>query len=315
MDFNDFSDRSDHVPGTNLHDVVICSYYDPMKTVTLTLLANNVVQRPGLLAEHGLAFWLECGGRRLLFDTGQGLVLRHNAAALGFRLGTVTDVVLSHGHYDHTGGLAPIADSAQTAPQLWLHPAATAARYSRHKDGSMHEIGMPAASRNGLGQFRRRDTSAGGGMVEIIPGIFATGPVRRRHAEEAVTGFFLDAEGRQADDIPDDQALWFDTDAGVVALLGCAHAGCINTLEQIQAQAGGRRPFAAIIGGTHLGNASGERLDWTVQALRRLAPKLLVPLHCTGDAIPRLKTEFPDACRLWGVGDSMTFEVKEGGKK
>ena len=178
----------------------------------------------------------------------------------------------------------------------------------------MHEIGMPAASRNGLGQFRRRDTSVGGGKVEIMPGIFATGPVRRHHAEEAVTGFFLDAEGRQPDDIPDDQALWFDTPAGVVALLGCAHAGCINTLEQIQQQSGGR-PLAAVIGGTHLGKTDSGRMDWTVSNLRQLAPKLLVPLHCTGDAVSRLKTEFPDACRLWGVGDSMTFELKEGGKK
>ena len=282
----------------------------PMQTIKLTLLANNVVQRPGLLAEHGLAFWLECGGRRLLFDTGQGLVLRHNAATLGLRLGTVTDVIFSHGHYDHTGGLSHVADSSQTGPRLWLHPATTAPRFSRHADGSMHEIGIPEASRNCLHQFQQRSTAvAGGKAVEIMQGIFATGPIERRHGEEKVIGFYQDAEGRQADDIPDDQALWFDTPTGVVALLGCAHAGCINTLEHIQRQSGGR-PLAAVIGGTHLGKTDSGRMDWTISNLRRLAPKLLVPLHCTGDAVSRLKTEFPDIFRFWGVGDGMTFEVK-----
>lgn len=280
-----------------------------MAPLKLILLSCNGTSRRGLIAEHGLAFWLEHGGRRLLFDTGQGLALRHNAAALGLRLGSVTDIVFSHGHYDHTGGLGDAAAPAQASPRLWMHPAATSARFSRHGDGSMHEIGMPETCRGLLSRFQVRDTSAAGGRpVEVMPGVFATGPVERRHGEEAVAGFYLDADGQRPDDIPDDQALWFDTPAGVVVLLGCAHAGCINTLEQVRRQSGGR-PLAAVIGGTHLGKAPARRLDWTVAALRSLAPSLIIPLHCTGDAQPRLMREFPDACRPWGAGDGMAFTL------
>lgn len=280
-----------------------------MNSLAIVLLSNNVVRRPGLLAEHGLAVGVACGARRLLFDTGQGLVLAHNAAALGFDLAAVTDVVLSHGHYDHTGGLAQVAKAAAAPPRLWMHPAAVRSRYSRRKDGSVHEIGMPADCRAAAAFLVRPAPSAREGRTELMPGVFATGPVPRIHAWEEIQGLFWDAAERIPDDFPDEQAVWFDTSDGVVALLGCAHAGCINTLECIHAQAGGR-PFSAIIGGTHLGDAGAPRLARTIEALRRFAPRLLVPLHCTGEAALRLKQEFPTTCHGGGVGDTMTFTLR-----
>jgi len=254
-----------------------------MKRLKLLLLANNLVCRPGLLAEHGLAFWLEDGERRVLFDTGQGLALCHNAAALGVDLGRVTDVVLSHGHYDHTGGLAQVAAAIRGgAPRLWMLPAATTApRFSRHQDGSMHDIGMPAPCRDALVRFASPTDRPAAGPNEIMPGIFTTGPIPREHAWETSADFFLDAAGHEVDEIPDDQAMWLDTAAGVVVLLGCAHAGCINTLELIRRQAGGRPS----------------------------APAMLVPLHCTGAAAGVLRHEFPATCRAWGVGDGTTFDM------
>jgi len=225
-----------------------------MKRLKLLLLANNLVCRPGLLAEHGLAFWLEDGER-------------------------------------------------------WMLPAATTApRFSRHQDGSMHDIGMPAPCRDALVRFASPTDRPAAGPNEIMPGIFTTGPIPREHAWETVAGFFLDAAGHEVDAIPDDQAMWLDTAAGVVVLLGCAHAGCINTLELIRRQAGGR-PFAAIVGGTHLGGADAVRVARTVAALRAFAPATLVPLHCTGAAAGFLRHEFPATCRAWGVGDGTTFDM------
>ena len=83
--------------------------------IRITVLVENCVRQRGLLAEHGLAFWIEAGGRQILFDTGQGMVLRHNARELGFDLSAADAVVLSHGHYDHTGGLQAELDSFRRA--------------------------------------------------------------------------------------------------------------------------------------------------------------------------------------------------------
>ncbi len=90
--------------------------------IALTLLSENTVRGAGLLGEHGLAYWLDTGTHRVLFDTGQGMALQPNAAKLGIDLGRADAIVLSHGHYDHVSGL-PMALQAAPAAELWFHPA------------------------------------------------------------------------------------------------------------------------------------------------------------------------------------------------
>ncbi len=111
-----------------------------------------------------------------------------------------------------------------------------------------------------------------------------TGPVPRLSSYEDTGGpFYLDPEGTTPDLIEDDMALWIETPEGTVVCLGCAHAGVVNTLEHICGLTGHRR-LRAVIGGFHLMSAGRERLDQTVEALRRLSPALLAPCHCTGDS-------------------------------
>jgi 7,8-dihydropterin-6-yl-methyl-4-(beta-D-ribofuranosyl)aminobenzene 5'-phosphate synthase len=273
--------------------------------VRITVLADNTVVARDARGEHGLAFWIDSPGAHLLFDTGQGLVLADNARALRVDLRTVDAVVLSHGHYDHTGGLAGILRDTKAPVTVHAHPTALLPRYRVGE--STRDIGMSAACREAvLGERCRLSPSRR--PVEVAPGVWTTGEIPRRHPEEAVDEpFCMDPKGHAADLLPDDQALFIHTEQGMVVLLGCAHSGVINTLDHVQELSAGK-PVRAVMGGMHLGSATAERLAWTIRELRRFESRLLAPLHCTGPkAAARLWGDFPDACRAGGVGSQFEF--------
>jgi 7,8-dihydropterin-6-yl-methyl-4-(beta-D-ribofuranosyl)aminobenzene 5'-phosphate synthase len=241
----------------------------------------------------------------VLFDTGQGLVLPHNAEALGVALDCADAIVLSHGHYDHTGGLVHALGQAPHV-RLFLHPAALATRFSR-RGGITHAIGMPAQVRETIDK-RLSSITWTTGPTEVAPGLFVTGPIPRRSGFEDTGGpFFLDAGGTVPDPLEDDQAMWMETPGGVVVLLGCAHSGVVNTLEFIRERTG-RKPIQAVMGGMHLGSASDERMGRTIASLHHLNIEGLWPCHCTGvAATARLMAAFGDRCRPCGTGTRMEF--------
>jgi 7,8-dihydropterin-6-yl-methyl-4-(beta-D-ribofuranosyl)aminobenzene 5'-phosphate synthase len=271
---------------------------------TITVLTDNHASGPGLLAEHGLAVWLKWGTRCLLFDTGQTEALLANARQLGLDLGTVDTVVLSHGHYDHTGGLPDVCRLAPAEVVIYLHQDATRPKYGQ-ADSGVRYIGMPARSLTLLckcGSSLHTVT----GPTEVAPDLLLTGEIPRRHAQEqADERFRQDAEGRHIDPFLDDQSLFLRTPAGTVVLLGCAHAGVINTLDYIWHLTDGH-PIRAVLGGMHLQAASDERIAWTLEALQRFSIKELYPAHCTGaKAVAVLEAAFPGRCLPCGVGTTL----------
>ncbi|HPC49882.1 MAG TPA: MBL fold metallo-hydrolase [Kiritimatiellia bacterium] len=233
-------------------------------TVTITLLADNHAAY-GLDAEHGFALWIEADGRRILFDTGCGDALPRNMDILGIDVRRTDAVVLSHGHYDHTGNL-PWALEQATGAALYLHPSTLRSRYSIHEKPK--PIGMPQVSAEVVQQLpdtRRHWVCA---PVALSANVWLTGGVPRQTAYEDTGGpFFLDEEGRYADAIPDDLSLWIQTPAGLVICLGCCHAGVINTVQYIAKTSADQR-IVALLGGMHLLHASEERLERTAEALK-----------------------------------------------
>ena len=259
----------------------------------LTILSENTVRGAGLLGEHGLAYWLDTGSHRVLFDTGQGMALLPNAAKLGIDLSRADAIVLSHGHYDHVSGL-PDALRAAPGAELWFHPAATQRKFTRDADGRARRISTDFMEREDFGQSRviHRVTAP----AEVVPGVWVTGEVPRANDFEDVGGpFFLDKALEKPDPIADDMALYLPVPDGLSVIFGCAHAGAVNTLDHVFRQTG-KLPVDTLVGGLHLAAATPVRVACTVAALRELGPRRMGFCHCTGaHAIHRLWHEFPEA--------------------
>jgi 7,8-dihydropterin-6-yl-methyl-4-(beta-D-ribofuranosyl)aminobenzene 5'-phosphate synthase len=238
----------------------------------VTVVCENTVHRRSLIAEQGLALWVDHPQGAFLFDTGQGRALLPNARDLGLDLRSLRGVVLSHGHYDHGDGLAHAAAFSAEAGVHAL-PGAELPRYSRHAAEDVRAIGLGPAAVQCLAQRRARQG--------LPAGLGLSGPVADPLDWELEPGrFYLDAAATQPDPFTDEQALWIDTAKGLVVLVGCSHTGVVSMLRQLAAQTG--RPLHAVLGGFHLRQASQSRLDKTAHALAGLGLGRIGAGHCTG---------------------------------
>ena len=272
----------------------------------ITILVDDRAGRAGLRPEHGLALWIEAGGRNILFDTGQGGVLENNARELGVGLDTTRSVVLSHGHYDHTGGLAKVLRLAPGA-HVYGHPSLALPRYSVQA-GVARSIAMPVPALAALQRLPETRLHWLQQPCLIADGIGLSGPIPRiANYEESGGPFFLDPKGMHPDPLDDDLALWLRSEKGLVVCVGCAHAGLVNTLRHIRNLNKGQK-IRAVIGGFHLGNAGPRRLQRTIAALRQLEPERVVPCHCTGDkAIAALRQALGERAAPGAAGLTLRF--------
>ena len=275
----------------------------------ITVLAENTVRQANLLAEHGLALWIEADGHSILFDTGQGNVLRHNAEHLEIPLDAAETVVISHGHFDHTGGLKDVLGAAGRI-DLCLHPAALEKKYHRQKTPPHRGIGITGCDEQAL---RRRTQSLVWTRepTELMAGVHVTGEIPRRNDFEDAGGpFYRDESCTEADPLLDDQALYIETPVGTVVVLGCAHAGVVNTLDYV-AELTGRDRIHAVLGGMHLVRATPRRLEATAAALKRYGVQKVGTAHCTGmRAASYLWSQLSGECFECSVGS--VFAVQKG---
>ncbi len=273
--------------------------------VKITILVDNTAAE-GLMTEHGLSVWIEVSGRHVLFDTGQGGVLRNNAEKLSIPLHTTDSLVLSHGHYDHTGAVPYVLERAPDT-HVYCHPVVNSSRYSI-RDGSSRSIGMPGAAKVAIESLSTNKVHWTTQPVEMFPGVGITGPIPRITDYEDTGGpFFIDVDGKLVDTIDDDLALWIHTNLGLVVVVGCCHSGLINTLSYVRRLSGTSR-IHAVIGGFHLLAASDKRLDNTVNELSDLGSNIFVPCHCTGErAMDVFQKAFGDRVLLGRAGATYAF--------
>ena len=242
-----------------------------------------------MLADEGFGEWgfaalVEVDGRKILFDTGANEdTVQRNLKAMKLDLSDVELVILSHNHDDHTTGLMTLRRqyAAHNPRALSTAYAGTGLFWPRIGDGGQVNDRMNAI---------RRDYEATGakvievaGPMEIVPGVWLTGPVPRVHPERnwSTLGKVRSPKGDVEDTVPEDMTMVIQTAQGPVYLFGCGHAGVINTLEHARKTID-PAPVKAVIGGVHLFGASDDHLAWTAGQLKAFGVQQFVGAHCTG---------------------------------
>lgn len=255
-----------------------------VSTLKITILSTMLADGDEL-GEWGFAALVEADGHRILFDTGahSDLVLK-NAQTLGIDLTTIPEVILSHHHSDHTGGLltlrqAVMERSPTALARVYVAPGIFAPRTSFSRGIQINPMIL----------IRPEFEKTGGRFVvvtrptELYPGIWLSGGIPRKYPEHNWSGSaqVQTAAGWVEDTLPEDQALLFNTRQGLVVLFGCGHAGIINTLDYARALLGPMR-IHAIVGGVHLFQASDATMRWTEGKLAGFGVDNLLGAHCTG---------------------------------
>jgi len=273
-------------------------------SVKITVLCENTVARPGFIGEHGFSAYVEAPGEALLFDTGQGFGLIANSLRLEKDLHKVSKLVLSHGHFDHTGGL-PAFLGVRGPCEIVAHPDVLADRYRWMPVAGEEKpvsIGIPwrEAHLTSRGARFRWEKA----FAEIAPRIYVSGEVPRKTSFETGDPKFAVKNNGDwiADPFLDDYSLAVKTSRGLVIVLGCAHAGMINILEHFKERTGEER-IHAVLGGTHLGFSPRAQLESTIEALRKYRVERLAVSHCTGQKpVARLAAEFGEGFEFAPVG-------------
>jgi 7,8-dihydropterin-6-yl-methyl-4-(beta-D-ribofuranosyl)aminobenzene 5'-phosphate synthase len=254
--------------------------------VQVTILSSNLAGIP-TVGEWGLSALVEVDGQCILFDAGRNpeTVLR-NAEELDVDLSCVSDIVLSHFHFDHTTGLLPILEMLREEKPDAVRRVHVAQGFFLNRripsmtgDAESNQmIGLKSAIEAAGAEFVQHT-----GPAEIAPGVWVTGPVARPFPEKNYpVQIQVQLDGEWVEDhVPESQGLTVMTDRGHIVLLGCGHSGVVNLLSQIQSDIADL-PIHALMGGLHLFNASDETLQWTAERLREIGVENLMAGHCTG---------------------------------
>lgn len=285
------------------------SQVDGMRLTLLVDDSKNLI-RPELTAKHGASFFIELkgGGKttNLLMDTGPSSdIVLQNAQKLNIDLKKVDSIVLSHGHYDHTGGLLGILEHVGGKVPIVAHPEALRPKFVAKK--RLKKAGIPfrvseLEKSSGILTLKR-------GLTSIAPGVWASGEIKRASPFEKVKGFKIVRRGKLVKDyMLDDQALFVVVKRkGLVVVTGCAHAGLINTIKQAQKVTGSSGVYA-VVGGFHLAGASGGRINATIEELQKAGVKVVMPCHCTGKrAITKFSKVFGKKCNQLRTGNVVKF--------
>ena len=278
--------------------------------IRITTISENTAMTGGMLSEWGLSILIETKSLKILFDTGQSVSAAYNSDALGLDLSLTDKIVLSHGHFDHTGGLRDVLKKIGKKIQVLAHPDAWNLKYGLPPEMTTHRyIGIP---------YKREELESLGAdfvlnkePVWLADNIVLTGEIPMTTEYEQIDqGLFVKQGDRFVpDQVLDDKSIILKTAKGLLVIAGCAHRGIINTLQYARALTGEER-IHAVIGGIHLFRASIEQRERTIEAFKEMQVEKIGVSHCTGlDASFRIAHEFKENFFFNNTGNRLNFDL------
>lgn len=284
-----------------------------VKKVKIKVVIDNSssLRMPGMFSQHGFSIFIKAylsndETFNLLMDAGTSFEATiRNLDILGIKLDELDAIVLSHGHYDHTGGLLGVIKNIKKRIPIIAHPAAFLPKFGLKN--KLRYIGLP---------FKLSELEDNGGIIitsknslKLAEGLFVSGEIERKTSFEDVKNFYTVKNNEFVkDEILDDQALFANVEGkGLVVITGCAHAGIINTIYYAKKITNVNK-IALVLGGFHLIGASKERVKETINEFKKIRPKIVSPCHCTGsDAIALIKQELKESCKPVLTGDELVI--------
>ncbi|MDD1770177.1 MAG: MBL fold metallo-hydrolase [Methanomassiliicoccales archaeon] len=229
------------------------------------------------VAEQGFSMLVETeAGQRVVIDAGGSeYAFTNNLRNSGLEPKDITAAIITHGHYDHVGGLGPLIEAGVP---IYTHPKTfVGKRYATYGEIKT-DISAPQRIIDALGKTQLHFVNS---LTEIIPGIRISGEVPRVTDFEAPVNFLREEEGKVFEDaVNDEQAVYLATRKGLVVIAGCAHHGIVNIVTHARKATGGK--VYMVLGGFHLANATAERVRKTMDQLKNLGVERIAPMHCTG---------------------------------
>ncbi len=298
--------------------IVSDNYYDAMRKNPPIGIKAGISPGRAIQAEHGLSYVIEAVAGdttgTFMFDFGSSSqVLMNNLSLLGVDPGSMNAFSLSHGHFDHWGGLMDLLsvyrEDIRTGTPLYVGREAFAGRFAlKASGGDFSDLGC--LDREAIEALEKVSVIEVKEPVEVVPGAYLMGDIERRTAYEVVSStlFVARDDGLEEDDFRGELAVVSSVEGkGLVIVSGCAHTGIVNTIRHAQELTGVEKVHA-VVGGFHLVNGQNETIESTIADIKAIGPDYIIPTHCTGfEAVAAFLRAMPDQFILSTAGTQYIF--------